>query len=681
VRQSLAHLTALSLAVVLSAGCGRKNKPPYAPTRPYGTATPIVGVEQTYSTTVTDPEGDSVSVMFDWGNGDTGEWTTFAPSNRVVKVTRLWTGTDTCVIRVIAQDIQGERSDWSEELEVAVLSDPPPEKPVAPSGPDTTTVNFPSRFKSSATDPAGDSVAIRFDWGNGDTSEWSSLVSSGREVVGTYAWVSLGAVAVRAQAKDGKGTLSEWSDAHGVTVVDNNPPATPDAPTGPSGGGANTPFWFATTATDPDGDSISARFDWGDGDTSDWSRFYLSGGTVAASHAWRLPGAFSVRAQARDNRGGVSGWSAAHAVAISSEGTLRWRYHTGSGIPGVPTVKSDGTIYVGSSADRLTAVKPDGTKQWEYSTGVSGGFGSTAIGADGTVYATRSVEGLGDSLFAFTPAGTRKWTFPVPSGYGPGHITVGNDGTVYVVAGGSYEFYAVNPDGTQKWVFSLGVEVSGNAAPPVAADGTAYCGGWWSNSLSAVSAAGGELWSCYIGGGVESGPSIGADGTIYISSVADRVGSSEPSYLYAVGSDGSTRWSYLASGHIRTSPAIDSAGTIYFGTQDGRLYALYPDGGLKWTYTNATNISHSSPVIDADGIIYVGTVDRRLLAFNPDGTLRWTYTAGGPVGPLAIGPDGTIYFGSNDGYLYAVNGTGTSTGSAWPMFQHDPGHTGRTGGR
>ncbi|MEO0077506.1 MAG: PQQ-binding-like beta-propeller repeat protein [candidate division WOR-3 bacterium] len=680
-KQSVVLLAALGLVALLSFGCGRKNKPPYPPTRPFGSSTPIVGVEQTYSTTVTDPEGDSVSVMFDWGNGDSGDWTAFAPSNRAIKVSHSWTSTDTCVIRVVAQDIKGERSDWSSGLEVAVLSDPPPEKPATPSGPANATVNFPSRFRSSAVDPAGDSVAIRFDWGNGDTSNWSSLVPSGGEVVGAYAWSSLGPVAVRAQAKDAKGTLSEWSDAHAVTVVDNSPPNTPAAPAGPSGGGANTPFSFTVTATDPDGDSIAARFAWGDGDTSDWSRFYRSGGTVASSHAWRTPGSFSVRAQARDDRGGVSDWSQEHLIAISTEGTLRWRYQTGSSIIGVPTVGRDGTVYVGSNGDKLTAVNPDGTKQWEFSTGGPGGFGSTAIGADGTVYASHWVDGLDDSLYALTPAGTRKWAFAVPSGYGPGHITVGADSTVYVVAGGNQEFYAVNPDGTQKWMFSIGAEVAGNAVPPVAADGTAYCGGWWSNSLSAVSAAGSQLWSCYVGGGVESGPAIGSDGTIYITSVADRVGSSEPSYIYAVRPDGSSRWSYLASGHIRTSPAIGSDGTVYFSTQDGRFYALYADGGLKWVYTNATNISHSSPVIDADGIVYVGTVDRRLLAFNPDGTLRWTYTAGGPVGPLAIGPDGTIYFGTNDGYLYAVNGSGTQTGSGWPMFQHDPRHTGRTSGR
>jgi len=103
-------------------------------------------------------------------------------------------------------------------------------------------------------------------------------------------------------------------------------------------------------------------------------------------------------------------------------------------------------------------------------------------------------------------------------------------------------------------MFEMGSEVSGNAAPPIAADGTAYCGGWWSSSLSAVTPSGSQSWSCYIDGGVESGPAIGADGTIYVSSVVDRVGGSQPSYLYAIRPGGSEYWSYQASGHIRCFP-------------------------------------------------------------------------------------------------------------------------------
>ena len=87
----------------------------------------------------------------------------------------------------------------------------------------------------------------------------------------------------------------------------------------------------------------------------------------------------------------------------------------------------------------------------------------------------------------------------------------------------------------------------------------------------------------------------------------------------------------------------------------------------------------SSPAIGADSTIYVGFYhDNSLYAINPDGTLKWSYQTGGYVDSSpAIGTDGTIYVGSNDYYLYAIQGLGPLANTPWPMFHHDLKHTGR----
>jgi large repetitive protein len=64
----------------------------------------------------------------------------------------------------------------------------------------------------------------------------------------------------------------------------------------------------------------------------------------------------------------------------------------------------------------------------------------------------------------------------------------------------------------------------------------------------------------------------------------------------------------------------------------------------------------SSPAVDVDGTIYVGSDDHNLYAVNPDGSLKWLF----PAGPIvysspAVDVDGTIYFGSYDFNLYAVH--------------------------
>ena len=148
-----------------------------------------------------------------------------------------------------------------------------------------------------------------------------------------------------------------------------------------------------------------------------------------------------------------------------------------------------------------------------------------------------------------------------------------------------------------------------------------------------------------------SSPAIGADGTIYVGS--------EDNNLYAINPNGGLKWSFTTGYWILSSPVIGADGTIYVGSYDHTLYAINPDGGLKWSYATGSSI-YSSPAIGADGTIYVGSLDGKLYAINPNGTLKWSYTTGGWIATSpAIGADGTIYVGSLDGKLYAINPNGT----------------------
>lgn len=106
------------------------------------------------------------------------------------------------------------------------------------------------------------------------------------------------------------------------------------------------------------------------------------------------------------------------------------------------------------------------------------------------------------------------------------------------------------------------------------------------------------------------------------------------------------------------SPAIDDKGIIYLGGNTN-FYALYPNGTLKWNYTNGNYIS-SSPAIGTDGTIYFGNY-YKLSALNPDGTLKWNFTTKGIIefSPPAVGSDGIIYVGSEDCHLYALYPNGT----------------------
>jgi len=183
-------------------------------------------------------------------------------------------------------------------------------------------------------------------------------------------------------------------------------------------------------------------------------------------------------------------------------------------------------------------------------------------------------------------------------------------------------------------------------------------------------------WSYAIGcGGGTLGeapsPVVGADGTIYMGSDDNK--------LYALNPDGTLKWFYQTSRAIRSSPAMGTNGTIYITSEDGRLYALDENGTLRWTFDNV--YAYPSPAIGPDGTIYVGSLDSyfvSLSALHENGDLKWSFNTKLP--PLcgidscpAIGPDGTIYFTVVDvektkmgwpfgygpvGYLFALDENG-----------------------
>jgi len=160
-----------------------------------------------------------------------------------------------------------------------------------------------------------------------------------------------------------------------------------------------------------------------------------------------------------------------------------------------------------------------------------------------------------------------------------------------------------------------------------------------------------------------SSPAVGEDGAIYVGSPDDseEAGSREGK-LYAVNPDGTLKWELRVEGGMSSSPAVGEDGAIYVGsgvtTGDGKLYAVSPDGRLKWAFPTEGR-GTSSPAVGEDGTIYAGSENGKLYAVKPDGTLKWEIQTEKEVfSSPAARPNGTVYAGSRDGRLYAVGPDG-----------------------
>jgi outer membrane protein assembly factor BamB len=295
-----------------------------------------------------------------------------------------------------------------------------------------------------------------------------------------------------------------------------------------------------------------------------------------------------------------------HLFAIYPNGTLKWKYRVNSHIFWTcPAIAEDGTIYFVCWDGNLYAINPNGTKKWTFHVGDYNIGSAPAIAEDGTIYFGTMI-GLWSNVanvIAVNPNGTEKWRYPV-NHYVDSDPVIGDDGTVYI-GSDDRNLYAIYPNGTLKWTFRTGDDIRGPA-------------------------------------------SIANDGTIYFCSW--------DYYLYAVYPNGTLRWKTKPYWYgSQTNPSIGEDGTIYV-SWGGRIFAFNPENGeVIWEFVVGGRIGKSSIAICADEILYVGVEigDRdggEILAVNSDGTKRWRQRISNGYADdssPAIAEDGTIYIVSS----------------------------------
>ena len=185
-----------------------------------------------------------------------------------------------------------------------------PDVSSVPSGPTLGIIDIEYSYYTSSTDPDGDWIAYRFDFGNRLT-DWTIYTASGIGNSVNNIWSVPGEYQVKAQAKDLHGATSEWSSPLIVTITsgENNPPEKPSTPSGPTNGKAGTSYSYLSSSIDIDGNQIYYLFDWDDGTDSGWTGPYDSGQTASASHVWTVQGSYSIKVKARDEHGVEGVWS------------------------------------------------------------------------------------------------------------------------------------------------------------------------------------------------------------------------------------------------------------------------------------------------------------------------------------------------------------------------------------
>jgi outer membrane protein assembly factor BamB len=359
-----------------------------------------------------------------------------------------------------------------------------------------------------------------------------------------------------------------------------------------------------------------------------------------------------------------------------------WMFQTGKGVFSTPVVDREGMVFVGSADHYFYALRSDGSLKWRFRT--RGVIDSAAALPDAGDEAPPTVlvpSGDGNLYCLHCDTGDVIWTVDARlaprAGYNnwwEGNVALGPKGTIYA-GNTNFNYYAIDPGGTLKWTYETGANAWSAAA--ISDDGTIF---WGSNDtfVHAVEPDGERKWRRRTLGLIAASAAIGSDGMVYIGSF--------DSHLYALDPKrGRVRWKFKTQDHVYSSAAIsvNSQGTtdaIVFGSTDGYVYAVSPQGKLLWRYNTGAPI-RSSPVLgrkppgQEGWIVYVASGNGKLYALDAMiGRRRWSYDTTPDYAPLrdrndlngspALGQTG-IYIGGEHGQIRYVP-------YDYPLHKDDP---------
>ncbi|OOC59512.1 hypothetical protein BBD40_25770 [Paenibacillus ihbetae] len=336
-------------------------------------------------------------------------------------------------------------------------------------------------------------------------------------------------------------------------------------------------------------------------------------------------------------------------AGVNSAIHIKWTYKMPSGGNASIVIGDDGTVFTksydlgGKPKYKIHAINPDGTLKWEYATAEELTHGTPVITKDKILMIP-----VGQKILNINTADGIATETILDNIY-PNEPVLDSDGSYYL-SGPAGRLAAYNSDGTQKWksTFAIGsspgyLSLSDTGSLIFKASGNLY---------SYDTKSGTKLWE-FTGINSDynkSSPALSKDGTIYVTGAEG--------FVYAINPNGTLKWKFAVDSTSSyknvIDPIVGSDGTVYAVNGTKNLYAINPDGTLKWKFD--TNSARVSPILDSNGIIYIGA-GTNLIAVNAEGLQQWSIQLDSiPTSAPAIAEDGTIYIATNNGTVYAIGG-------------------------
>lgn len=407
--------------------------------------------------------------------------------------------------------------------------------------------------------------------------------------------------------------------------------------------------------------------------------------------AWRILTGSDVDGSVRIAPDGVVyvGSDDRHLYAINPLGHILWYLRLAGAIRSRPALAADGTVYVTAFDQRLHAVTKEGKLAWEYQTG--GQIQSDpAVDPSGSIY----FGSRDHHLYALAPTGLLRWRF-VTAGEVDSNPVVTPDGLV-AVGSDDGNLYVLDSKGRLKWWYPARSEIRGGLVSQ-GKDGTIVFGTMNGSVLSVgpptskpVTRQTTPVKERFLVGQTRVGPALhdeqdqvivaGMDGVIRAFGSdrwllwRARVGQDVLSRLLPLGqdlyvTDARGNLTAVRDGHLRfrlqlakgpPSPpvAVTTAEgpLVVVGTPSGRLWAVTPQGKVRWLYGGTSAIDRAPLPLGSSIVVASG---KDLVGIGLTGHRKWSHQLGAGIlsGPVGLGGKLALV-GDGLGGLVAIDAQG-----------------------
>lgn len=350
-----------------------------------------------------------------------------------------------------------------------------------------------------------------------------------------------------------------------------------------------------------------------------------------------------------------------------SDPEVKWKLDSALFTLQSPVIDEHGNIYVIKASvpgedwsPIISAVSPEGKELWTYEFRRSALSNLAYSTRDGTVLTVASrptdesrtvpLEGYDSESFLLaldSKTGKLKWMRRLSGNFtNPWlpHLAVDSKGVIY--ANGVDFLYSFTPDGTKLWSYNYApkdapkLSKQSTTRPVLSPDEKTvymfrrYGGGLYAHD----SKTGKKLWTLPGGYSDFSSPTVGPDGTIYMT-VSGRENN-----VYALDPEGRVKWKKPFEGKVKnSSPAISGDGRYLFvdvantaGHDGGFIYSLDPKSGeILWEFELPPAYVTSVLALDGAANIYYMHNDGSFYSITHTGKLRYKIYVGWDFPPTA----------------------------------------------